>query len=245
MNLVIISDHLRHVTGSVSKFQEVLMKFLKEKVPGLNKVIYFSDGCPGQYKNRLNTKNLLMHKEDYGVDAEWHFYATSHGKSPSDGLGGTLKRLATKASLQRPYDGQIQTPEDLFLWADENIKGLNCAYVKSVDVKKHCRKLNRRFQTAPAVTGIRSHHALIPVTAGSIVMKVLSRSASGKTVTLREEATPQDDDENSDQEMVADASPQSRLRPIQQRRSIVDLTNKTPVATTPTWQLSRLRRRVK
>ncbi len=46
-----------------------------------------------------------MHKIDFGIDAEWHFFATSHGKSTCDGLGGTVKRFATKASLQRQlYD---------------------------------------------------------------------------------------------------------------------------------------------
>jgi hypothetical protein len=38
--------------------------------------------------------------EDSGVLAEWHFFATSHGKSACDGVGGTLRRLAPKASLQ-------------------------------------------------------------------------------------------------------------------------------------------------
>ena len=34
---------------------------------------------------------------DFGVKAEWHFSATSHGK----GLGGTVKQLTARASLQR------------------------------------------------------------------------------------------------------------------------------------------------
>ena len=42
--------------------------------------------------------NLCYHKEGFGVQAEWHFYATSHGKGQCDGIGGTVKRLA---SLQR------------------------------------------------------------------------------------------------------------------------------------------------
>ena len=45
--------------------------------------------------------NLCHHNEDFGMDAEWNFFATSHGKGPCDGLGGTVKRLAAKASLQR------------------------------------------------------------------------------------------------------------------------------------------------
>ena len=31
-----------------------------------------------------------------------NFFATSHGKSACDGIGETVKRLLTKASLQRP-----------------------------------------------------------------------------------------------------------------------------------------------
>ena len=34
-------------------------------------------------------------------------FATSHGKQPCDGIGGTVKRLTAKASLQRPINNQI------------------------------------------------------------------------------------------------------------------------------------------
>ena len=37
------------------------------------------------------------------------FFPTSHGKGPCDGMGGTAKRLAAKASLQWPYSEQIMT----------------------------------------------------------------------------------------------------------------------------------------
>ena len=49
------------------------------------------------------------------------FFATSHGKGPCDGVGGTVKRLAARASLQRPYANQLQTPLQLFTWAKESI----------------------------------------------------------------------------------------------------------------------------
>jgi len=68
----------------------------------------------GQYKNSKNFINLWNHQNDFGVLAEWHFFATSHGKGPSDGIGGTTKREATRASLQRSYHDQILTPNKLF-----------------------------------------------------------------------------------------------------------------------------------
>ena len=61
--------------------------------------MYFSDGAASQYKNRKNFLNLCFHKSDFGVPAEWHFSATSHGKGACDGLGGTVKCLAARASL--------------------------------------------------------------------------------------------------------------------------------------------------
>ena len=63
--------------------------------------------------------NLCNHEADFGIQAEWHFSATSHGKGASDRVGGTVKRLAARASLQRPYKQQIMTPLQLFEWASE------------------------------------------------------------------------------------------------------------------------------
>ncbi len=48
--------------------------------------------------------------EDFGVEAEWNFFATAHGKEPCDVTGGAIKCLATRASLQCPFQDQIQTP---------------------------------------------------------------------------------------------------------------------------------------
>ena len=84
--------------------------FLKEALPfQLKKIIYFSDGAASQYKNRKNFSNLCHHELDFGIKAKWHFSATSHGKGACNGLGGTVKRLAARASLQRPYQEQIVT----------------------------------------------------------------------------------------------------------------------------------------
>ena len=61
------------------------------------------------------------HKADFGIDTEWHFFATLHGKGPCDGLGGIVKWLAVKASLQQPYKHQIMTPHQLYEYVSANI----------------------------------------------------------------------------------------------------------------------------
>ena len=108
LSFVIISGCLQHDTIAVFQFQSSLLSFLKETLPCKpKKIIYFSDGAASQYKNRKNFLNLCHHENDFGVKAEWHFSATSHGKGACDGVGGTVKRLAAKASLQKPFDNQV------------------------------------------------------------------------------------------------------------------------------------------
>jgi hypothetical protein len=55
--------------------------------------MYLSDGSAPQYKNRKKKIINIYHEQDFGLSAEWHFFATSHGKEPADGMGGTVKRL--------------------------------------------------------------------------------------------------------------------------------------------------------
>ena len=57
-------------------------------------MFYFYYGAAAQYKIRKNFINLCHHEIDFGIPAQWHFSATSHGKGDCDGLGGTVKRLA-------------------------------------------------------------------------------------------------------------------------------------------------------
>ena len=77
-----------------------ICNYIKDKLPSVRKVEYFSDGCAGQYKNMKNFINLCCHKIDLNIYASWSFYATSYGKSPCDGIGGTVKCKITRASLQ-------------------------------------------------------------------------------------------------------------------------------------------------
>lgn len=64
----------------------------------LTESVHLSDGVISQYKNYINFLDSCHHGDDYGVCAEQHSSAPSHGKSVFDGIGGTLKSLATVKS---------------------------------------------------------------------------------------------------------------------------------------------------
>ena len=96
ISFVVISDHLLHNTLVVHYFQSKLIKLLNE-IMSFKKVIYFSDGAASHYKNRKNFINLANHEADFGMPADWHFFATSHVKGPCDGVGGSCEKVGSKS----------------------------------------------------------------------------------------------------------------------------------------------------
>ena len=127
-------------------------------------MIYFSDGCAGQYKNCKNFINLCHHLEDFGIPAEWHFFATSHGKGPCDGLGGVVKRQAAKASLQRAYTDQITTPLQFFTFCQTHIQGVIFKFLTANDWSKEDAILQERLSKAKTIAGTQKLHSLYPST---------------------------------------------------------------------------------
>ena len=112
------------------------------------------------YKNFLN---LCLHNSDFGVKCEWNFFATSHGKSPCDSIGGTVKRLLTRASLQRPISSQILTADKMFEFCEVEIKGINFLFLKNKEIGNMILNMEERYKRSDTVPRTRSFHQFIPI----------------------------------------------------------------------------------
>jgi len=114
-----MSDYLVHDRAGVHLLPKKLVFMLRQKFSEVNKMCYISDEAAGHYKNKNNFINLLHHQKGFQILAERHFCAMSHGMSPCDGGGGTIKRLATYASHLRK---QIYNPTEMYEWAQNKNK---------------------------------------------------------------------------------------------------------------------------
>lgn len=185
VSFVMISDCLRHDAVDVHLFQRKLILFLEKFLSLLpKKMYYFSDGAASQYKNRKNFINLCYHQEDFDVKAEWHFSATSHGIGACDGIGGTVKRLAARASLQRPYDEQIITPRQLLDWASENIEAIHFEFSTNEEHVAEEKSLSECFSTARPIPGTQQLHCFVPVSKSIVTTKVYSFALESKDEIL-------------------------------------------------------------
>lgn len=76
------------------------MALIKKEFLSLDLLYYFIDSAPSQYKNYKDFSNLYYHLHDYGIQAKCHLFATSHGKSSCNGIGGTVNHVVARASLE-------------------------------------------------------------------------------------------------------------------------------------------------
>jgi len=176
-SICVISDHLHHNTTTVYTFQQHLIREIKI-IPNIEMVVYFSDGASSQYKNKKNFVNVCQHRNDYGVEAEWNFFASSHGKNSCDGIGGTTKREVRRASLQRPYTDQILTTQDMFKYCRDNITGVKYIYVSSAEIERMETTLTERFEYCLPVKGTRGYHRYVPLSNNQIRCFVTSKGSS-------------------------------------------------------------------
>ena len=183
-NFVLISDCNKHDTVAVHLFQRRLINHLHEKFQYVSNIVYFSDGCAGQYKKLKNVLNLYLHEENFDIPAEWHFLATSHGKGPSDGTGGTIKHEATKASLQRPYKDQILAALDLFHFVESSLNGINVEFLTYADWQTEEDLLRERFSIAKTIAGTRRLHDFKPLSKSILRAWEFSASSSAREVSV-------------------------------------------------------------
>ena len=100
-SFAIISDELSHGKHSVWVFLKHIFNKLVAIQPDVKYMKIFSDGCEAQFKNRYTLSNLTFMRKDFGVDGEWSFFASSHGKGAVDGVGGVVKRAVWNAVRTR------------------------------------------------------------------------------------------------------------------------------------------------
>ncbi|KAE8738597.1 hypothetical protein FOCC_FOCC015922 [Frankliniella occidentalis] len=179
-SFAVISDCMEHNSVTFYTFQKKLIDHLKEKY-NIEKIYYFSDGCGGQYKNRKMAANLCYHERDFGIKAEWNFFATAHGKSACDGIGGSIKRRASEfAMVNKDPGAQITTAYKLYEWCLKNENKIHPLWVSKAEVGLKAEFLAVRYEGALPIDGIQSIHQITPEGENFVILKRYSAALHGE-----------------------------------------------------------------
>lgn len=157
-SFVFISNSLEHNIQFVRAVQKDVVAHAKKTIPNLKKIVYVTDGSSSEYKNKTNFYLLSRHLEDFGLQAEWIFHATSHGKGTYDAIGGEVKRMLRRQILK---SWNINNAKDAYDWLKkqywETTKTYNIQpfYLEKEDIKKI-----KIPETTANVPGTRGYHYL-------------------------------------------------------------------------------------
>ena len=101
-------------------------------------------------------------------------FIKGYGKSPCDGIGGTVKRLETRASLHKTIKYHILTPLQLFEFCTKNIHNIKSIYFTVNDWESENDLLKIRHQSVKTIPGTRKCHSFAPLSEHEVKVKPFS-----------------------------------------------------------------------
>ena len=143
----------------------------------IKKVNYFSYKCDRQYKNCFNFFNIYNHFSDFNIECEWYFFATPHGKSVCDDIGGVVKKTTTKVSLQRLHQDQILTAEEMFRYCKDAISDkITFFFITLEEIGEKKNFLAFQFSKAATAPGTQEIHRVTPAINRNLTLFEMSSS---------------------------------------------------------------------
>ena len=117
-------------------------------------------------------ENLLKHQKVL----KYYESGFSSGKSPCDGIAGTVKMLIACTSLQCPVNYQILSAKDMLKIIEDSISAIKFVYTPSQIIRSVRSVLVSRFSLAEVIPGTRGNHQFKPLTSSTIKMKYISHN---------------------------------------------------------------------
>ena len=170
-SLCFLSNDLSHDTSFVWALQKIIASYVKREFPHISVLEYFSDGCAGQYKNFKNFLNLTYHLNDFGLIGIWNFFASCHGKSPTDGLGAGVKRKLRNKSLTVGPQDAILTSTKAYEYVTEAMPSIKFFHIDQDEIFTDKTMLEQRYRKGSTVIGTRSFHHFSSEITGTVIYR--------------------------------------------------------------------------
>ena len=126
---------------------------------------------------RISKKIIYLwhHQQDFILDAEWIFFATSHGKLPCNGSGGFVKGYVAKRSFQRPIHDQIFSYQSVLDLSVRKISSTTFFSVSHEETANVHADLEHCFVKSKIMSWTKSSHHFVPISCNKITHKLTSK----------------------------------------------------------------------
>ena len=188
LSYVIASDYREHEKTVVAAFTSQIMDVIKSEMSTVEVVDVWTDGPSSQYKNKYIFALLFRLQEHHGMQIQWNYFATSHGKGPNDALGGNVKRMAHRLTMTRTaIVNNAETLASAVRSCDTNIRVhvMNEETIQQKSKDVGAEDLWNGLQTFP---GTITTHFLKPLNKDSIQVKLYTSADAYRNLNIRHTA---------------------------------------------------------
>lgn len=155
-SIVGVSGVYQHSAATTAAFISKLVPKMLEFLPDLEGIHYLTDSPTSQYRNKSIVKLVAKHRSWFhGIPCSWHYLEANHGKGPSDGVGGGVKKAADNAVKSGLI---IDTAEKFYNWGVNYDGPMEFVSITESDVERYSKK----FESSSPVKGISKMHTLVP-----------------------------------------------------------------------------------
>ena len=185
---VIASDDLNHGKETVVAYMYI--DHLLDTLPGTVETIsIWSDGPSSQFKNWFVAAAISSLQEKHNVNIRRNYFATSHGKGPVDGIGGSVKKQVWTAVSTRKA---MVTDATSFCAIANQVCNVDVVEMKSDKIEERSTKLKleEMFDNAPTVKGIKSFHH---IQVNDLVLHGYAMTKDVKKVDLQDNSSSESD----------------------------------------------------
>ena len=175
------SNNISHNKYAVDTCLDFIIQELKQYLPDLKSIVFFSDGAASQFKQRFLFRNLTRFSIDYHLNLSWNFFATSHGKGVVDAIGGTVKRLVLQEIMTKK---QCKSAAEFEFLAKSKTKTIILHEITQAAIDASEQKLQHLFNETKSVRDTHKVHHLTVVREDVIQCRLYGGAASSWTVNF-------------------------------------------------------------
>lgn len=181
-SFAILSDETVNGKEQIYFYQKLMIETLIIEYSTLANIVFITDGCAAQFKNRYTLGNLLFMEHDFGISAQWIFTPSCHGKSAADGIGGSLKRQVFNRVMTNQFN--VNCALDFVNCAKTFSSNVKILHVAKSDYDPYLQMLKERWNKMKLLPGTKSYHYFEPQQPNTIIAAVTARGDGEKSFKM-------------------------------------------------------------
>ena len=209
---VVASDNIVHSKDTVIAYMDLILGDLPDSVKSVS---IWSDGPASQFKNRYIAASIPILKAKHKLNIiKWNFLATSHGKGPVDGIGGSVKRhvwmqVKTRKSMVYNAATFVEAASEM---PSVSVTELQASKIEQLNISLDLKTV---FEKAKPIVGIASKH-LFRVEGQVVVPFLLTEDdvideedsdddANAIQIDMDDDTSDEDESEDTEEDTPADS----------------------------------------